>query len=613
MEEQTVVLSKSELQESLGLKGFIGKAVTGFVYWLLELKRVNYIQNKHKNSIGPDFSDRVLEEVGATWEFVPEELERIPMEGGFITVSNHHYGSIDGMILSSMVGHRRPDFKIMTTFLLAKIPSLKPCFLPVDNLSSSNNGRSVSGIRMALEQISRGEGLGLFPAGEVATYQKKGLRSSFGGKKVIEDRPWADNIVKVIRKSKQPVIPIYFSGTNSWFFHFLGKIHPRLRTVRLIHELFNKNGHHVKVRIGQPITPEEIAVFGNDTVALGKFLRNRTYALEAETFEKKQMAVTPETAEPIIEAVDPKLVHKEIHSLSDDHILFEISDYRLYLASASEIPNTMRDIARMREETFRSIGEGTGKSMDTDIYDNYYHHLIIWHVKNDDFVGAERVGIGHELIDAHGIDGFYSSSEFNYKPEAKELLSTCLEIGRTFISQNYQREILPLKLFFSSISVIALKYPRIKYLLGPVTISDAMPDYYKSLIYYFITKEFPYEDPEHFCIPPVPFKPDYLRTDPSALIDKCGNNIDEFDKLLCAISGGSYRLPVLMKRYFKYSAKSVCFNVDPLFNNCLDCLILLRLQDYPKDTLDNLLKAIPEEMHAPIRCAIYGEGCTPDA
>jgi len=608
MEEQTVVLSKSELQESLGLKGLFGKAVTGFVYWLLELKRVNYIQNKHAKKMGPDFSDAVLEEVGCTWEYRPEELDRIPAEGGFITISNHHYGSIDGMILSSLVGHKRPDFKIMTTFLLAKIPSLKPCFLPVDNISSSNQGRSVAGIRMALEQISRGEGLGLFPAGEVATYQKKHLRSAYKGKKIIEDKPWAENIIKVIRKSKQPVIPIYFEGHNSWFFHFLGKIHPSLRTVRLIHELFNKNGHHVKVRIGQPITPDEIA--GMDIPTLGKYLRNRTYALEAECLEPKKAGAAKEP-EKIIDPVDPALVHQEIHALSPEHVLFEIGDYRLYLASASEIPHTLRDISRMREETFRAIGEGTGLSQDTDIYDQRYHHLIIWHLKNDDFVGAERVGIGHELIDAHGIQGFYSASEFNYKPEAKELLSTCLEIGRTFISGKYQREILPLKLFFSSISVIALKYPRIKYLLGPVTISDAMPDYYKSLIYYFIMKYYPYAEPEHFSTPPVPFKPDYLGTDPEALLCRCTEgNIDEFDKLLASISGGAYRLPVLMKRYFKYSAKAVCFNVDPLFNNCLDCLILLRLQDYPKDTLDNLLKAIPEDMHEQIRAVVYGESAT---
>ena len=607
MAKETVVISKEELQESIGIKGWIGRRVTNFVYWMLELKRVNYIQNKHADKIGPDFSDATLEECGVSIDYLPEQLGRIPAEGGFITISNHHYGAIDGMILSSLVGHRRPDFKILTTFLLAKIPSLRPCFLPVDNLSASNQGRSVAGIRMALEQISRGEGLGFFPAGEVATYQKKGQRSAVSRKKVIEDKPWADNIIKVIKKSKQPVVPIYFDGVNSKMFHFLGKIHPRLRTVRLIHEMFNKPGRTVKVRIGQPITPEEIAGFGNDIAALGKYLRNRTYALQAECLPPKPAAVTPEKAEKIIDPVDPALVHKEIHALSDDHILFEIGDYRLYLADAAEIPNTLRDIARMREEIFRAIGEGTGKSMDTDEFDAYYHHLIIWHKVNDDFVGAERIGIGHELVDAHGINGFYSSSEFNYTPEAKEILSTCMEIGRTFISRNYQREILPMKLFFSSTSVIALKYPRIKYLIGPVTISDAMPDYYKSLIYEFITRNFPYPDPEKFCTPPVPFKPDFLTTDPDPLIAKCGDSIDDFDKLLVAISDGQYRLPVLMKRYFKYSAKSVCFNVDPLFNDCLDCLILLRLADYPRETLEGLLKAIPEEMHEPIRANLYKE------
>ena len=607
MQKETVVISKEELRQSIGIKGFLGKWIAGFVYWLLELKRVNYIQNKHADKMGPDFSDAVLEECGISIDYIPEQLSRIPAEGGFITVSNHHFGSIDGMILSSLVGHRRPDFKLLTTLLLAKIPSLQPCFLPVANLSSSNQGRSVAGIRMALEQISRGEGLGFFPAGEVATYQKKGCRSAVSKKKVVEDIPWADNIIKVIKKSKQPVVPIYFQGQNSKMFHFLGKIHPRLRTVRLIHEMFNKPGTTVKVRFGQPITPEEIAVFGNDIEALGKYLRNRTYALEAECLDPKPAAVADSAKEPIIEAVDPAIVHKEIHDLGPEHVLFEIGDYRIYLTPSALIPNTMRDIARQREETFRAIGEGTGLSMDTDIYDKTYYQLIIWSIPNDDFVGAERIGIGHELVDKDGIQGFYSASEFEYQKGSEPLLSTCMEIGRTFISRNYQREVLPMKIFFASTSVIALKFPRIKYLMGPVTISDAMPDFYKSLIEYYITHEYPYADAESFSRPPVPFKPDYLAVDPDALLAKTYGNIDEFDRLLATVSDGKYRLPVLMKRYFKYSARSVCFNVDPLFNNCLDCLILLRLADYPKDTLEMLLKSIPEDMHEPIRKVLYGE------
>ena len=371
--------------------------------------------------------------------------------------------------------------------------------------------------------------------------------------------------------------------------------------------MFNKPGTTVKVRFGQPITPEEIAVFGNDIEALGKYLRNRTYALEAECLDPKPAAVADSAKEPIIEAVDPAIVHKEIHDLGPEHVLFEIGDYRIYLTPSALIPNTMRDIARQREETFRAIGEGTGLSMDTDIYDKTYYQLIIWSIPNDDFVGAERIGIGHELVDKDGIQGFYSASEFEYQKGSEPLLSTCMEIGRTFISRNYQREVLPMKIFFASTSVIALKFPRIKYLMGPVTISDAMPDFYKSLIEYYITHEYPYADAESFSRPPVPFKPDYLAVDPDALLAKTYGNIDEFDRLLATVSDGKYRLPVLMKRYFKYSARSVCFNVDPLFNNCLDCLILLRLADYPKDTLEMLLKSIPEDMHEPIRKVLYGE------
>lgn len=209
-----------------------------------------------------------------------DELARIPEKGGFITVSNHHFGSIDGLILCDMVNRKRPDYKLLTTFLLVLIPNLKDCFLPVDNLSGRQDARSVNSIRAALKHIADGGAMGFFPAGEVATYQKKEARTAVSDHPVIEDKPWAANIIKLIKKSKLPVIPIYFEGTNSASFHFLGKIHRRLRTVRLVHELFNKRNTVVPVRIGKPILPEETGEM--DLESYGKLLRERTYALAAE-------------------------------------------------------------------------------------------------------------------------------------------------------------------------------------------------------------------------------------------------------------------------------------------------------------------------------------------
>ena len=280
MEEKVVVVSEEQLQKTLGLKGKLGQWVTRRIMHLLEIDRVNDIQNRYAALTGPAFADKVLEEVGVKYHLPEKDLENIPAEGGFITISNHHFGSIDGLILTSVVGSRRPDYKILTTFLLALIPSLKEYFLPVDNLSGGKaDARSINGIRMALRHIADGGSIGFFPAGEVATWQRARNRRE-GSFKTIQDKPWADNITKLMKRSGLPIVPIYFEGSNSKGFHRLGIIHPRLRTVRLIHEMFNKAGTTVNVRIGKPILPEELE--GRSIEELSWYLRGRCYALGNE-------------------------------------------------------------------------------------------------------------------------------------------------------------------------------------------------------------------------------------------------------------------------------------------------------------------------------------------
>ena len=272
MKEMEAILSVERLQGMLGLKGWFGKGVSRLIMKVLEIDKANATQAKFAQDNAPDFSRHVLEEVGVSYELPEGEMDRIPAEGGFITVSNHHFGSIDGLILCDTILRKRPDYKLLTTFMLSLVPNLKEGFLPVDNLSGKTASSSVNSIRTALKHIADGGSIGFFPAGEVATYQKEDARTALGENPVIEDKPWATNIIKLIKKSGLPVIPIYFDGTNSRNFHWLGKIHPRLRTVRLIHELFNKKGTQVKVRIGQPVLPAEMADMDIDT--LGSYLRS---------------------------------------------------------------------------------------------------------------------------------------------------------------------------------------------------------------------------------------------------------------------------------------------------------------------------------------------------
>lgn len=593
MNNNKEVLSAADLQRMLGMKGWFGRAVSSLAIKVLEIDKVNRTQAKYAQYQGPDFSDKILEEVGCTYELQEGALDHIPAEGGFITVSNHHFGSIDGMILSATVGRKRPDYKLLTTFMLSLIPNLASSFMPVDNISGNKSAaRSVSGIRMALQHIQEGGALGFFPAGEVATYQKGAARTALTDKPVIEDKPWADNIIKLIRKSHFPVIPIYFEGTNSRNFHWLGKIHPRLRTVRLVHELFNKQGVHVKVHIGTPISPEEIGKF-ESVEALGLYLRSRTYALEAMTQENPVQAVSSAAAEPIAQPEDPALVREELSRIQD-RILFESGDYRCYFTAPDDIPHTMRELARLREMVFRGVGEGTGLAMDTDIYDTYYKHLLLWHIPDGKIAGAYRLGIGPELLARpEGRNAFYTSSLFKFREGLDAYLEKGIELGRTIIVPEYQRDVQTLKLLLSGILTAASTYPELRYTLGPASISNDLPDFFKSLIVRYFQHRLQPQD-QGLVGNNHPFQPNFLRVNPDHLLCACATP-DDLDHLIQAISGGKYRMPVLLRKYVSFGARILEFNVDPLFNNSLDGFIVEDMADMPDNSYRSFSKFIPEE------------------
>ena len=601
-ETKTTVLEVDELQKLLGIKGWFGHRVASAAYRLLELEKVNRVHHKYHDSFGPEFSAHVLEDVGIRYEVPPEQLDRIPWEGGFITVSNHHYGSLDGMILSSMVGSRRPDYKILTTFFLSLIPSLKDSFIGVDNFSSGG-AKSISGIRAALGHIGEQHPLGLFPAGEVGTWQRGKNKSSVKDGKIVEDIPWAENIVKLIKKSGFPVIPIFFEGGNSESFHVLGKIHPRLRTARLIHEVFNKPGKVIRVRIGQPISPADIAAM--DIPTLGKFLRNRTYALEGQLQESTPPSTQTAMA-PVVDPVPADEVRAEMAKM-DRFLLFENGDYRGYLIPAPEAPVVMRELYRLREETFRAIGEGTGFALDTDEYDAYYKQMVLWNVPNQEIVGAYRLGFGPEIMKEHGgRPGFYSDTLVRYGDKAEQFLSRSMELGRSFVAQKYQREIQPLRLLLTGLAVSVLKDPQLEYYSGPVSISNDIPHFYKSLIVDYVRKNYPMPDAERIALPSHPFEPDFLAVNPDNLRIASGN-IDALDRALLALSDGKYRLPVLVRKYFSCGAKLVCFNVDPLFCDSLDGLIFLKYSDFPKNTTGAVLRGLPDELQDAVWERFYGE------
>lgn len=601
--ENRPLVSRETLQQSFGLKGFTGRILSGMIYGILGMRKVNRCYASLPKAEGPAFSKQVLEALDIKFEIPEEQLRYIPEEGGFITVSNHHYGAVDGMILNAVIGSMRPDYRILTTFILAKIENLQNDFIPVDNFASGA-ARSVSGIKEALGHIEAGKPLGLFPAGEVATWQKKKDRTSVQGCRVVEDKPWAENMMKLVLKSGLPVIPIWFDGGNSRLFHILGRIHPIFRTLRLAREMMGAKGKTIRVRIGQPIPSAQLAGF--DTGTLGKYLRNRCYALEGQLHKESTHLSGDAPQQPIADPVDPEIIRSQIDAI-EDRLIFETGGYRAYLILAEEAPDVMRELYRLREVTFRAVGEGTGKALDTDFYDSYYHHLILWNVENRELVGAYRVGYGTEIIAAHGgVPGFYTSTLINFGPDAEVILAHSMELGRSFIREKYQREVLTLKLLLAGLCVATTKDPNVDCCVGLVTMSAAMPDFYKSLAVHFLYKHFMLPNAERFATPTTPFKPRLLRVNPDELLQVPDGDIDAFDRLLGTVSDGAYRLPVLFRKYFSCGAKVSCVNVDPDFSDCVDAMIVLKLRDFPAMSIKSFVRSLPEEVQKKVFLHFYG-------
>lgn len=586
--KKTKLINKSDIMKIIHMRGPVGWLLATLSMWLFGFNKVNKANERCEQYKGPEFSAHILKVAGVKRDLKPQQFDNIPQDGPFIVVANHPIGSADGMMLSAVVGTMRTDFKIMANFLLSLIPSLKESFISVNPFTEGAlSGRSsLAGIRTAKAHLAAGGCLGLFPAGEVSTYQRPDNRSSLK-RHVVEDVPWPVSIIKFIRNANVPVVPVYFEAQNSKWFHIVGRIHPMLRTLNLPNELFNKKGKTIPMRIGKPIMPNELAEYP-ELDQLGGYLRSRVYAMEAEfNNPNEELTKPPELVTPISLPRDKKAVVKEFDRLrAAGKQLFDAAGYQCFLADAADIPIAMIEIGRRREEAFRATGEGSNNAIDVDDYDQYYKQLILWDAKRKRIAGGYRLGIGSEIFEQHGgVEGFYTSSLFNYSENFSETLRQTIELGRSYVSLEYQKEALPLMFLLKGLMHAMLRYPEAVYFVGPVSISNTYPKFYQSLMVYYLENMHNSMLPENSAVPTTPFEPDYLRLNPKDLLRRKMDTFEKFDRFLMRLSDNTWRMPTLVKKYMKVNARILCFNVDPLFNYSLDALIILRIKDYPKQEI----------------------------
>ena len=490
---------------------------------------------------------------------------------------------------------QRKDFKIIANFLLQRIEPLKPFIMPVNPFEDHKDAQSsLAGFKNSIMHLRNGHPLGVFPAGEVSTYRDG---------KLVVDKPWEESAMKLIQRAKVPVVPIYFHAKNSSLFYKLSKISDIFRTAKIPSEVLTQKRRVIKVRIGKPISvkdQEEHSTLATFT----EFLRKKTYML-SNSFEPKEKIIstlsqslkTIKAPKKIVTPVNTEDMISEVEALKEKECkLLTSKNYDVYLAAAEDIPNILHEIGRLREITFREVGEGTNEAIDLDKFDTYYHHMFLWDNVTNKLAGAYRMGLGSHIFKRFGIDGFYLQDLFRFEPELYKMMSESLELGRAFIIKEYQQKPMPLFLLWKGIVHTTLRHPEHKYLIGGVSISNQFSNFSKSLMIEFMKSH--YYDPyiAQYVHPKKEFKVKLNDADKDFVFDATEADLNKFDKIIDEIEPGVLRLPVLLKKYIKQNCRLVGFNVDPLFNNAVDGLMYIKITDLPESTVRPVMEEFQEEL-----------------
>ncbi|MCH1574949.1 MAG: lysophospholipid acyltransferase family protein [Flavobacteriales bacterium] len=545
------------------------------------IRRLNLAYDRLAH-LGPsDFIQQVFSQLGVRIALAPEDLHRIPKEGGFILVSNHPFGPLDALALVSEISKVRPDFRLGVEDAMGRIPQLEEAFVVVSDAASEGGGARISGWREAAVHLAEGGGFGVFPALEVSSYRRS--------KKWVADGRWNAPLIGWASKQGVPIVPVYIDGANSPLSQWLGLIHPSLRSLRMPAEIQNKKGQVLRMRVGHPIKKRDLTGFESHD-QLARFLRAKSYAMGAAYEVQRDLFKGlrfPKRPVPVAAAIDTKLLCQEMEELADAK-LFSHQEFDVFYASAERIPQTLKEIGRCREMTFRAVGEGTNKALDLDEYDLYYQHLLLWDREANALAGAYRVGEGWEIMERYGARGFYTRSLFRMRKGFHPVLRSSVELGRSFIVPDYQRKRMPLFLLWKGILAVLLKSNEARYVLGPVTISSDYKQFSRSLIMGFVRRHFWEEKWAAFIRPRKRFAFEENRADADALLEGTGGDVKRLDRILADIERPDVVVPVLLKKYLHQNARILGFNRDPKFNDALDGLMLLDVRDLPAETLENL-------------------------
>jgi len=510
--------------------------------------------------LGPaEFSASILQRLGIRVEIEGLDDARFARAGATIVVANHPYGGVEGLALIARLVRLRPDLRVLANDVLTRIPELAPVLIPINPFGGEQAMRSNrSGVRAALEWLQRGGALLAFPAGEVGHYHV--------GRGVV-DPEWSTSVARLARHAGASVLPLWIEGGNGPLFHLSGLIHPTLRTALLPRQLLGQRGQTLRIRAGSAVSAEQLEQFGDHTRAT-RYLRERVELLgrcgAAPTSRALRRALVP-----VISAVDPGLIERELAVLPEGHLLFRHGRYDVYCTRARYIPATLREIGRLRETTFREVGEGTGAALDLDRFDEHYRHLFVWHRDDRAIAGAYRLGDVDAILAAYGRSGLYTTTLFHLDAPLLRRLQGALELGRSFVPLRYQRHVHPLHLLWRGIGCVVVQ-GEFRLLFGPASISNQYRPESQRLLATFLRRH----AADH--VSPLVRGRNPVR-ERAGEWEELAESMEGVAGILRELEGEERGIPVLLRHYLRLGGRVLGFNRDHAFGDAIDCLLLVDL------------------------------------
>jgi putative hemolysin len=536
-------------------KGFTRKQIVAFLRTLFHESEIQQFERRYAHLAGFDFIDEVLRYFDFTYKISGRDLERIPSHGRVIIIANHPIGTLDGLALLNLVRKVRPDVKVVANEFLAEFEAYSPVLLPVDNLSGKTPRENLRNIS---EYLKTEGAVIMFPAGEVSRISPSGVR----------DGKWNKGFLRYAKDTKSPILPIHVDGRNSMFFYALSIVARPLSSLWLIHEMFKQEKNTIEFKVGDKIDFETYAELKFSTTEAAQMFRRHLYRIgknKKPLFETRESIAPPENAQQI---------RKE---LQDCELLGETADAKkIYLFHYQ--PNTaiMREIGRLRELSFRAVGEGTSSHRDIDAYDRNYMHLILWDDSDLEIVGAYRFCDTNMIMSIHGIDGIYTSSLFSFNRDMASYFYRGLEVGRSFVQPKYWGK-RSLDYLWFGIGALLKRNPQYRYLFGPVSISDRYSTEAKNMLVHFYSQYFGCEQR-----PATALNPFVVSDDSRRKLDDifCNNDYrKDFLTLKSQLDEMGYSVPTLYKQYTEVCEPGGVFfsdfNIDPGFGDCVDGFVIV--------------------------------------